>query len=195
MSPNDPEPEPAVTTPARTDRRQHDLPPWHPRRLRGRRIKLRRAEEHDQPYLVDRVGARHFALAAAMLILTLVDGVFTVLLLERGCVEANPVMQYLLDHGTLAFFAGKYALTAVFLPVALVMNQYRLFGSRLRVGHFVPLVVALYALLIVYQIGLWRMSGEQAEAYRRHPTKWSTAADTASFSPEARPSTFRDRPT
>jgi hypothetical protein len=78
------------------------------------------------------------------------------MLLDHGFEEANPVMRYLLQKSFAAFLIGKYVLTAVFLPVSLVMHQYRLFGTRLRVGHLVPVVVGLYLALIVYQFGLWR---------------------------------------
>ena len=158
MSPDDAQSDPDKAPRSRTDRRRRDLPFWSRRRLRGRRMRQRRADGHDALYLVDRVPGRVLVLAVAILIMTVVDGVFTVLLLERGCVEANPVMQYLLERGNWAFFTGKYVLTAAFLPVALVMNHYRLFGTRLRVGHFVPVVVVLYTLLIVYQVALWHES-------------------------------------
>jgi hypothetical protein len=88
-------------------------------------------------------------------VLTLVDGMLTIVLVDLGFEEANPVMRYLLDRGPIDFFIGKYLLTAVFLPVALVMNRYRLFGTRLRVGHIVFLVVGSYLALIAYQLKLW----------------------------------------
>lgn len=96
-----------------------------------------------------------------VLVMTLIDGALTVALLDKGCEEANPLMRYLLERGVTAFFVGKYLLTAVFLPVALVMNRYRLFGTRLRVGHLLLLVAALYLVLIGYQLVLWY--GEAAE--------------------------------
>jgi hypothetical protein len=65
-------------------------------------------------------------------------------------------MRFLLDRGTGTFFVGKYLLTALFLPFAVVMYRYRLFGTRLRVGHIVPVVTALYLVLIAYQVVLWR---------------------------------------
>ena len=119
---------------------------------------MRRAAEQVRPHLVDRVSWPVFVLATLLLVLTLVDGLITVELLDHGCEEGNPVMRFLLDRSVGAFFVAKYTLTAVFLPVALVMNQYRLFGTRLRVGHFIPIVAALYLMLIAYQIGLWKAS-------------------------------------
>jgi hypothetical protein len=121
-------------------------------------MRHRRAEQHGQPYLVDRVHGQVFAMAALLLMLTLADGVITVVLLDQGYEEANPLMRLLLQRGVVPFLVGKYVLTALFLPVALVLHQYRLFGTRVRVGQIVPLVVALYAVLIVYQITLWGTS-------------------------------------
>ena len=121
---------------------------------------MRRAAEHDQPYLVDRVPWSFFVAATSLLILTLIDGLITVMLLDHGFEEGNPLMAALLDQGTGWFLVGKYVLTAIFLPVALVMNHYRLFGTRLRVGHFIPIVVLLYLLLIAYQGMLWARRNE-----------------------------------
>ena len=78
-------------------------------------------------------------------------------------------MRYLLDRGPIDFFIGKYLLTAVFLPVALVMNRYRLFGTRLRVGHIVFLVAGLYLVLIAYQVILWRDHRPAEMAIRMMP--------------------------
>ena len=121
---------------------------------------MRRAAEHDRPYLVDRVPWSFFLAATSLLILTLIDGLITVMLLDHGFEEGNPLMAALLDQGTGWFLVGKYLLTAIFLPVALVMNHYRLFGTRLRVGHFIPIVVLLYLLLIAYQGMLWSRRDE-----------------------------------
>ncbi len=121
-------------------------------------MQMRRAEEKARPYLVDRVTWPVFLNAALLLVLTLVDGLITVELLDLGCEEANPLMRYLLDRGTALFLVVKYLLTAIFLPVALVLNQYRLFGTRFRVGHLIPIVASLYLLLIIYQINLWKIA-------------------------------------
>jgi hypothetical protein len=151
----------------RPDRRQRNLPIWHPRRLHGRRREdRRRAENSGQLHLVDRVSGRMFLMASFLLVLTLVDGMFTIALIDLGCEEANPLMRYLLDRSQTAFFIGKYALTAVFLPIALVLNRHRLFGTRLRVGHVVPIVVGLYVVLIAYQATLWNESRQSRDRSR-----------------------------
>lgn len=154
------------------DRRVHRLPWWHPRRLHGRRAGPRRGAEETGPYLVERVPRRVAALATMILVLTLTDGILTLALLEHGFEEANPVMRYLLGHGPSAFLVGKYLLTAAFLPVALVADRYRLFGTPVRVGHFVPIVAALYIALVAYQINLLAEEGGRdfAGAPAEHPS-------------------------
>lgn len=140
---------------SREDRRNKNLSFWHPRRLHGRRTRNRRAEEDDRPYLVDRFSWPVSVMAVLLLLLSLVDGLITVSMLDQGFEEANPLMRVLLERGTGTFFVGKYILTAAFLPVALVLYRYPMFGTRLRVGHFIPIVVALYVVLIAYQYTLW----------------------------------------
>lgn len=129
---------------------------------------MRREADHARPYLVDRVPGSFLVAAILLLMLTLVDGVVTIFLLDHGYEEANPIMAYLLTRGHASFLIGKYLLTAVFLPVALVMNQYRLFGSRVRVGHLLPVAMMLYFALIVYQGFLW----SRREAASAPPGAW-----------------------
>jgi hypothetical protein len=145
------------TTPGprpRGDRRRRPTSPWDALRLRGRRMRNRRADEDARPYFIDRFPAYLVASGVLMLVLTLVDGVFTLVLLDAGCQEMNPAMGYLLGIGPMAFLLGKYALTAAFLPVSLVLNRCFLFGTRFRVGYLFPIFVALYLLLIGYQMVL-----------------------------------------
>ena len=145
---------------------------------------MRRESDHARPYLVDRVPGSFLVAATLLLVLTLVDGVVTIFLLEHGFEEANPVMAYLLTRGHASFLIGKYILTAVFLPVALVMNQYRLFGSRVRVGHLLPLAMILYLVLIVYQAFLWN---------QRHAASEARSAWIASGNPRQPPPTLHGR--
>lgn len=83
---------------------------------------------------------------------SLVDAGLTVHVLRGGGVEANPLMDYLLGHGVMAFVIGKYILTVIGLPLLLIFKNHYLFRTRLRVGYLIPVCVALYAVLIVYQI-------------------------------------------
>lgn len=123
----------------------------------GNRLSNRRASESRQYYFVDRFSVLTFTFVLLLLVFTLLDGIVTVHLLDRGCDELNPVMNYLLHKGLQPFFLGKYILTAAGLPVLLVFKNYALFGSRFRVGYLLPAFVGLYMILLCYQWFLCRL--------------------------------------
>ena len=133
------------------DRRQEPTRVWGAFPPAGWRKRARRADEHRRPYFADRFPASSFVLIIVVLILCVVDAVLTLQLLLRGNEEGNPLMAYLLDHGMQSFLIGKYALTAAGLPLLLIFKNHYLFGTRFRVGYLLPIIVALYLLLIAYQ--------------------------------------------
>lgn len=136
------------------DRRQSPTGAWAAFFPGGRRLKNRRDSEHCRPYFVDRFPARTLVLIIALLLLSLVDGVITILLLDAGAEEINPVMKYLIDRGLLPFVLGKFVLTAAGIPLLLIFKNYYLFRTRFRVGYLMPIFVGLYFVLIGYQISL-----------------------------------------
>ena len=116
----------------------------------------RRAEQQLQPYYVDRFPASTFALILILLAATILDGLFTLQLLDAGCEEINPLMNRLLHIGMVPFLLGKYILTAAGLPLLLIFKSHRLFRTRFLVGYLLPVFVMLYIALLVYQIILFR---------------------------------------
>ncbi len=115
-------------------------------------MRNRRIEEHRRPYFTDRFSPVIFLGVLALIAATFVDAGLTAYVLHGGGCEANPLMARLLDHGFEAFVIGKYLLTVVGLPVLLIFRNYYLFGTQLRVGYLIPVSVALYAVLIGYQV-------------------------------------------
>lgn len=136
------------------DRRKAPTSVWAALWPNGRRLKNRRQEEHRLEYYVDIFPGSTLLLVILLLCLTLVDGVITLLLLQLGAEEINPVMELLLQRGPLSFLMGKYLMTAVGLPLLLIFKHHYLFRTRFRVGFLLPLFVGLYVVLIIYQISL-----------------------------------------
>lgn len=114
----------------------------------------RRVKDREKPYYVDRFDNRTLVWIVLLLLFTIVDGVITIILLDGQFEEANPAMRLLVRHGAAAFLVGKYVLTAWGLPVLLIFKNYSIFHRRFRVGTLIPTFVALYVLLIIYQVGL-----------------------------------------
>lgn len=138
------------------DRRTNPTSAWGAFPPAGRRIKARRDAEHARPYFVDRFDAITLLSLLLLLLGCLLDGAITIRLLEAGGTEINPVMGRLLDGGPLMFLMGKYLLTVIGMPVLLIFKNHYMLGSRFRVGYLIPTFVALYAILIVYQLYLFQ---------------------------------------
>lgn len=135
------------------DRREKPTSAWAAFWPGGQRIKGRRAEDRRQAYFVDRFTSAMFVGIVLLIAASLVDAVLTLYIIrEGGGEEANPLMSLLLDRGMVAFVVGKYLMTVLGLPLLLIFKNHRLFIERLRVGHLIPVAVALYIVLIAYQI-------------------------------------------
>jgi hypothetical protein len=136
------------------DRRIVPTGPWSAFPPAGLRMRARRADEHRQPYFVDRFSATTLALILMILVSCVADAVLTIHLLGSGAEEVNPLLKHLLQRGILHFLVGKYVLTVIGLPLLLIFKNFYLFGTRFRVGHSFPAIVVLYLILIAYQIAL-----------------------------------------
>jgi hypothetical protein len=137
---------------AQTDRRQQPTSPWGALPPAGQRMRNRRAHEHLQPYFTDRFSPSMLMCVLALIFVSLLDAGLTIYVLYGGGSEVNPLMNYLLSHSITTFVVGKYVLTVVGLPVLLIFQNYYLFSTRLRVGYLIPFSVAMYTVLIGYQI-------------------------------------------
>jgi hypothetical protein len=111
----------------------------HPRRRAGRR-------DRDRIYpVIDWHRPRVLAVALAILGLCVTDGVLTIVLLQAGAVEINPVMRLFLPNSLGAFAAAKLSLTAAGMMVLVAASQMRLL-------RFIPGEIILYAVLAAYVV-------------------------------------------
>lgn len=162
MNPPAPVPDPSGNVPAYSgvewralsDRRREPTGPWAAMPPAGRRMQNRRAADRRQIYFVDRFTPAVLGVVLLLVIASLADAVLTIHLLNAGGKEINPLMGRLLQYGSLPFLLVKYALTVGGLPLLLIFKNYYFFGTRLRVGHLIPLALLAYAFLLGYQLVL-----------------------------------------
>ena len=129
-----------------SDRRLRPTRPWIGilgplRRARGRRTA-------DRAGYVDRYSWRDVALILSVFGMNVGDAFFTMLWLNRGGKEANPVMDFFLDIGPGAFLIQKCIVVGAWLLVLLVHKNFRF----ARTGLYASLVV--YALLMLIHFGI-----------------------------------------
>lgn len=122
-----------------------------PRRMHGRR-----SEDRSYPVL-DRFDSGVVTLAIALMILSIMDSVFTLTLISRGGSEVNPVMNYLLHQSLWAFTGFKMLMTAV-PAIVLVATSNLMVFNRWRARSILATMVGLYMGLIVYELSLLSIS-------------------------------------
>ena len=92
-----------------------------------------------------------FFLATGTMLLSCADAFLTLLLIDRGMIEANPLMNAIMAHGTTVFTSTKLAMTAFGIFVLVFLAKSR-FLNRLRTGLFLTTFFALYACLVCYEL-------------------------------------------
>ncbi len=120
---------------------------WH-----ARRRNMRRAEPARVGF-VDWHASRWFAAALIVLLLSMADTLLTLVLVQHGAVEVNPLMEpFVLGSGP-AFAFLKLALTATAVLILVVLTRVPAFG-RLLAGPILMGAALLYTVLLGYEMWL-----------------------------------------
>ncbi|GAB6066753.1 hypothetical protein JCM13664_00710 [Methylothermus subterraneus] len=122
----------------------------------GRRRGPRRAAERQAPYYLDVYEDPKLLLwSVGIAGGCALDAFLTLMILDRGGVELNPLMARLLETDAWVFFWIKYALTAIAVVAILLHAHFKLWKIPLRAVLFG--LFGLYAGLIGYEC--WLLSG------------------------------------
>jgi len=92
-----------------------------------------------------------FFLATGTMLLSCADAFLTLLLIDHGMIEANPVMNAVMTQGTTAFTSTKLAMTAFGIFVLVFLAKAR-FLNRMRAGLFLTTFFTFYACLVCYEL-------------------------------------------
>lgn len=117
--------------------------------LRSRRRDIRRGDEDDVVFL-DWHHPWLFFLAVGTMLLSCVDAIMTLKLLDAGMIEANPFMAVLLGHGTAAFTASKMILTGTSILILVFLAKAR-FLNRFRTELLLTISFSFYCCLVCYE--------------------------------------------
>lgn len=114
-----------------------------PRRMHGRRT-------GDRKYpLLDRFDSGVVFLAVALMVMSVLDSIFTLIIIERGGSEANPFMDILLQYSVWAFVGFKMFLTGIPAIMLSATGNLMLFG-RYRARSVLAALVGMYLGLMMY---------------------------------------------
>ena len=127
-----------------TDRRRQPTSLLGTLRCYGHRLNGRRHGERST--YVDRLSPRVVALVLFVVFCSALDALFTLMHIQQGGFEANPIMAMALDQGMNSFVGAKMALTGLG-AILLAIHQNFWLGMR---GLYI--LALIYAGLLVYHL-------------------------------------------
>ena len=119
----------------------------------GNRHMVRRADDRERIILLDRYEPSLLFSVLTILCLSLVDGTLTLLLVEKGATELNPVMQYYLALGPKSFLLAKYGITALALFILVVLHTITSRGHPIG-NYLLPFCKLTFGSVIIWELFL-----------------------------------------
>ena len=117
----------------------------------GRRETIRRHEDKRKSFYVDRYNQLHFVAIVLILFLSVVDAALTIVLINHGAYEVNPIMAYCLSVGPYTFLSIKYSLTCVGLILLLMFRNIFMRPLGIFVGSFFYYFLAAFIGVVSWQ--------------------------------------------
>lgn len=109
---------------------------------------MRRAEDKHGFKHVDEYRPTLMGLILLLLILSIVDGLMTLHLLDNEVLELNPIVSFFLDLGPWFFLTAKFLFTCFGAICLLVVSNSYAFGGRIHVRDVFPAMISLYLMVM-----------------------------------------------
>ena len=132
------------------DRRQPSLKTLLGSLTHSRRRDSRRENDHIDSY-TDWYGHWPFAATLIIILLCFADAFLTIVLLSKGAVELNTLMDWFIQKDTHMFAVVKMSMTGVALIVLVMHFNFRIY-KYIAVRYLIYALVPLYSLLIFHEL-------------------------------------------
>ena len=136
------------------DRRTHRFPKLKYLLFAGRRAHARREEDWQGTFYFDRYSSNIFTAIVLILLLSVLDALLTLYLIDHGSTELNPVMSYFLKHGPFFFMGAKYFLTCVGVVILLLFRNTLRKRSVAHAQNIFSYIIGAFTTVIVWEICL-----------------------------------------
>ena len=122
----------------------------------GKRESVRRLDDKGRIFFVDWYSPKLFVAILAGISLSIVDGFMTLLLMDRGAYEVNPIMSYALSVSPSAFVASKYVLTCIVALIILMLRDVVVVRRRKIPPHvLLYFFVGGFAIVVAWELYLF----------------------------------------
>jgi hypothetical protein len=136
------------------DRRHNHNPFYNIFSLKGKRRTLRRSTDLMRVTTFDQYHPTLLFYVLTVLSLSLLDAALTLVLLQKGAVEINPVMRYYIDLGPWLFVIVKYGITALSLILIVVFNAIIYTRHRIASLLTMPFCVSVFGSVVIWELYL-----------------------------------------
>lgn len=113
----------------------------------GRRYYHRRTAEADCAY-IDLYSQRLVAFLLVFFVLTVIDSVSTLIYLDKGGREFNPIAQWMIDQGDTFFILCKGGLTAVCIIFIMIHKNFKYSRQAIYTGFAFYFALSIYHLVL-----------------------------------------------
>jgi len=120
----------------------------------GKRGKIRRKEDTKRIFYVDHYSPGLFIIIVSILLLSVIDALLTLSLLNHGVYETNPIMTYFLKFGPYTFFISKYLLTIIALICLLMFRNVVLRIIKISTRSVIYFIVVFYLAVVGWELYL-----------------------------------------
>jgi len=136
------------------ERRKQNIPIFSKYWLMGRRGTFRRETDRELYQRLDRHSAKTFALILMIIMLSILDAIFTLKLINEGAAELNPIMAYYLNQGPLVFFWVKYSLTCGSLLLVFLNQHAYILRNKVPMKVLYLVLIIPYTLVVQWELYL-----------------------------------------
>jgi len=134
------------------ERRKTVASPFTYHRLIGRRrLDRRGTSEVTAANVIDTYPIHLIFITISILLLCALDAHNTLLLLQKGAVELNPLMDVVIQQSSHLFIASKFSLTGLAVIILVSHHRERFFFRLFKARQALYFSLSLYIVLIAYQ--------------------------------------------
>jgi hypothetical protein len=134
------------------DRRAPSLATLHGALFKSRRRSSRREEDHINNYL-DWHGYKTLIATLLITLMCFADAFLTTVLLDKGAVEVNILMDWLIQKDLHIFTIVKMAVTGIALLVLVMHSNFKIY-KYITVRYVIYALIPIYTLLILHELNM-----------------------------------------
>ena len=113
--------------------------------INGRRREVRRQTDKGRIVFLDRYGEIDFILILLILLFCIMDAFFTLILVDHGARELNPLMAFYLTLGPTTFVSVKYTLTGASVLLLIVYSHNNIKHLKIEMRILFPAITFAYS--------------------------------------------------